>query len=130
MPHGAPALSLDSGPHGVQDARRWVVGAIGRVGRPDLAECAEMGVSELVTNALLHGAAPITVRVGGTREHPRVEVRDASPEPPVLPVAAGTAGTAGTADPAGVTGPGGTGGAGGPRTAGTSDAATAASQPS
>ena len=55
------------------------------MGREDLVECAELGVSELVTNALLHGAAPIQVRVRGTHEHPRVEVRDGSSSPPVLP---------------------------------------------
>jgi hypothetical protein len=55
------------------------------IDRPDLVECAELGVSELVTNAVLHGADPIQVRVRGTREHPRVEVRDASVERPVLP---------------------------------------------
>jgi len=80
-----PALSLDGAARGVQEARRWVVDAVAGVGRPELAECAEMGVSELVTNALLHGAAPITVRVAGTREHPRVEVRDGSPRLPELP---------------------------------------------
>ncbi|MDQ4051992.1 MAG: ATP-binding protein [Actinomycetota bacterium] len=53
--------------------------------RRDLAECAELGVSELVTNALLHAAPPIHVAVRGTREHPRVEVRDASADSPVLP---------------------------------------------
>jgi hypothetical protein len=55
------------------------------IGRNDLLECAELGVSELVTNAVLHGADPIQVRVRGTREHPRVEVRDASVEGPILP---------------------------------------------
>jgi len=55
------------------------------IGRPDLIECAEMAVSEVVTNALLHGESPIRVRVRGTLEHPRVEVTDASHEPPVLP---------------------------------------------
>jgi len=38
-----------------------------------------------VTNALLHADPPLTVRVRGTREHPRVEVRDGSTEVPVLP---------------------------------------------
>ncbi|WP_338089659.1 ATP-binding protein [Nocardioides lijunqiniae] len=55
------------------------------IGRADLVECAELGVSELVTNALLHGAPPIQVRVRGTWEHPRVEVRDGSTTPPLLP---------------------------------------------
>jgi hypothetical protein len=55
------------------------------IGRDDLVECAELGVSELVTNALLHAVPPLTVRVRGTAEHPRVEVHDGSPEPPMMP---------------------------------------------
>ena len=88
MPLNRPALSLGPGPRGVQDARRWVVEVCTDIGRSELAECAELGVSELVTNALLHGRTPVTVRVRGTKEHPRVEVRDASPEPPLLPTLA------------------------------------------
>jgi hypothetical protein len=57
------------------------------IGRPELNECAELGVSELVTNALLHGEPPIQVRVRGTAEHPRIEVRDSSLEAPILPPA-------------------------------------------
>lgn len=85
MPLSRPALTLGIGPRGVQDARRWVVRICREIGRNDLAECAELGASELVSNALLHGADPIQVRVRGTREHPRIEVRDASVEQPVLP---------------------------------------------
>lgn len=85
MPLSRPALSLGSGPRGVQNARRWVVAACTDIGRPELNECAELAVSELVTNALLHAAPPIQVRVRGTREHPRVEVSDASSSPPLLP---------------------------------------------
>jgi hypothetical protein len=55
------------------------------MGRSDLVECAELGVSELVTNALLHGEPPIQVRVRGTVEHPRIEVRDSSRAAPILP---------------------------------------------
>ena len=55
MPLNRPALSLGPGPRGVQDARRWVVDVCTDIGRPELIECAELGVSELVTNALLHG---------------------------------------------------------------------------
>jgi anti-sigma regulatory factor (Ser/Thr protein kinase) len=69
----------------VQDARRWVADLCVEIGRPELAECAQLGVSELVTNALLHGEPPITVRMRGTAEHPRVEVRDSSVEAPILP---------------------------------------------
>ena len=85
MPLNRPALSLGPGPRGVQNARRWVVDTCVDIGRPDLIECAELAVSELVTNALLHAEPPILVRVRGTREHPRVEVRDASVEAPHLP---------------------------------------------
>lgn len=85
MPLNRPALSLASGPLSVHDARRWVVDTCMDIDRPELAECAELGVSELVTNALLHGEAPISVRVRGTREHPRVEVRDGSTDAPILP---------------------------------------------
>ncbi len=85
MPLSRPALSLGSGPLGVQHARRWVLDVCTDIGRSDLAECAELAVSELVTNALLHAEAPILVRVRGTRDHPRVEVRDASAEAPLLP---------------------------------------------
>ena len=85
MPLNRPALTLGSGPSGVHEARRWVVGTCVDIGRPDLVECAEIGVSELVTNAVLHGEAPIRVRVRGTREHPHIEVIDSSREPPVLP---------------------------------------------
>ncbi len=80
-----PGLALGPGPRGAQQARRWVVDAIRALGRSDLSESAELGVSELVTNALLHGTPPVSVRVGGTTEHPRVEVHDHSTEPPVLP---------------------------------------------
>lgn len=69
----------------MQDARRWVSQLCEEIGRPELEECAQLGVSELVTNALLHGEPPITVRMRGTVEHPRVEVRDSSVEPPILP---------------------------------------------
>jgi anti-sigma regulatory factor (Ser/Thr protein kinase) len=87
VPLNRPALSLGSGPRGVQDARRWVVGTCRDIGRKDLVECAELGVSELVTNALLHGGPPLSVRVRGTREHPRVEVRDGSVDRPLMPSA-------------------------------------------
>ena len=69
----------------MQEARLWVVGTCRDISRDDLIECAELGVSELVTNALMHADSPIRVRVRGTREHPRVEVRDASIDVPPLP---------------------------------------------
>ncbi len=53
--------------------------------RHDLVECAEMGTGELVANAILHGEAPIAVRMRGTSTHPRVEVLDGSPKAPIPP---------------------------------------------
>ncbi|HQR28155.1 MAG TPA: ATP-binding protein [Nocardioides sp.] len=84
MPTSHFALTLDTDPRSVQEARRWVASACQQIGRTDLQECAELGVSELVTNALLHAADPIVVRVRGTSQHPRVEVADGSQQPPVL----------------------------------------------
>lgn len=77
-----PQIALPSGPCSVQDARRWVVRRCRDLGRPELAECAEVGVSELVSNALLHGSSPIQLGMAGTAAHPRVEVRDASTDAP------------------------------------------------
>ncbi len=85
MPLNRPPLALGQGARGVQDARRWVADLCAEIARPELSECAQLGVSELVTNALLHGEPPILVRMRGTTEHPRVEVRDSSVEPPILP---------------------------------------------
>jgi anti-sigma regulatory factor (Ser/Thr protein kinase) len=85
VPLNRPPLALGQGARGVQEARRWVADLCAEIGRPELGECAQLGVSELVTNALLHGEPPLSVRLRGTAEHPRVEVRDSSVEPPILP---------------------------------------------
>lgn len=78
-------LPLPASPRSVAEARRWVGRICRELGRHDLVESAELGVSELVTNAVLHARSPITVRVRGTASHPRIEVGDGSPEPPVPP---------------------------------------------
>ena len=78
MPLNRPAEPLAPGPRGAVQARRWVVGVCGEIGRPDLTENAELALSEVVTNAILHGRPPMTVRLRGTVDHPRVEVRDQS----------------------------------------------------
>ncbi len=76
------ALELVPEPRSVRVARTWIVGELGRLGRHDLVDAAELGVSELVTNAILHADPPIVVRLGGTSAHPRVEVHDSSVVPP------------------------------------------------
>jgi hypothetical protein len=67
-----------------------VAGVCDEIGRPDLKESAELALSEVVTNAILHGRPPVSVRLRGTRDHPRVEVRDASPDAPAMPIVAAT----------------------------------------
>lgn len=85
MPIHRPVFTLGSGPSCVHDARRWVVEACAEIDRPDLGECAELAVSELISNAILHGEHPIRMRMRGTPEHPRIEVSDGSRQPPLLP---------------------------------------------
>lgn len=48
------------------------------LGHDEFAECAELAVSELVTNAILHGLPPYSLELSGTPDHPRFEVHDAS----------------------------------------------------
>ncbi len=75
-------LELAPEPRSVGAARAWVVRQLTTIGRDDLSDAAELGVSELVTNAILHADPPIVVRLGGTHTHPRVEVHDTSLAPP------------------------------------------------
>jgi anti-sigma regulatory factor (Ser/Thr protein kinase) len=85
VPLHRPVFTLGSGPSGVHEARRWAIEACAEIERDDLAECAELGVSELIGNAILHGEPPIRMRMRGTPEHPRIEVSDGSSRPPVIP---------------------------------------------
>lgn len=84
MPQSRGALHLEPGPTCVQQARRWATGVCLELERPDLVDAAELGVSELVTNAVLHAEPPIALAVRGTPAHPRIEVFDGSRVPPVL----------------------------------------------
>lgn len=86
MPLSKPAIHLDPGPGCVKQARQWAADSCRLLGRDDLVETAELGISELVGNALLHARAPIRLRMRGTREHPRIEVLDGSDQPPTPPV--------------------------------------------
>ena len=75
-------IELASEPTSVRQARTWIADELVGIGREDLADSARLGVSELVTNAILHATPPIVVRLGGTPSHPRVEVQDSSAVPP------------------------------------------------
>lgn len=82
MPWNKRTLALPASPPSVRLARDWVTGVLVEIGRPELADSARLGVSELVTNAILHADPPMTVHVRGTVEHPRIEVTDQSLIPP------------------------------------------------
>ena len=66
MPLSKPAIRLDPGPGCVKQARAWVAETCRALGRDELIEAAELGVSELVANALLHARAPVLLRMRGT----------------------------------------------------------------
>ncbi|MBB2901391.1 hypothetical protein FHR75_002179 [Kineococcus radiotolerans] len=77
-----PALVLDPLAGAVSAARRHVRRAVAELHVPEVEESAELGVSELVTNALLHARTAFTITV---RSMPtgtvRIEVSDSSPLP-------------------------------------------------
>ncbi len=85
VPLNEAPLSLPQSPRAASDARCWVARICRQLGRDDLVESAQTGTSELVANAILHGRAPISVRMRGTATHPRIEVRDGSPKAPMAP---------------------------------------------
>ncbi|HLS14322.1 MAG TPA: SpoIIE family protein phosphatase [Beutenbergiaceae bacterium] len=66
----------------VRSARRAVVKTCRRWGVPDLFS-AELVVSELVANAVLHGWGVVNLTLADTGDGLRVEVEDANPMPPV-----------------------------------------------
>jgi len=75
LPH-TRHLPLQAHPSSVRLARSWVRELLVDLGRGDLVPSAMLGVSELVTNAIIHGQAPISVTVTGDTDRPRVEVHD------------------------------------------------------
>ncbi|MCU1691039.1 MAG: putative sensor protein [Frankiales bacterium] len=77
-----PALVLEAGPAGVGQARRHVRDALVSVGRDTWVDAAELVVSELVTNAVLHAHTEVQVAVDVRADHVRIEVRDANPTLP------------------------------------------------
>lgn len=69
----------------VPTARRFATDAL--AGQPgDVLEDTQLVVTELVTNAVLHGAPPLVLRVARTPAGVRVEVEDAGREMPLVPV--------------------------------------------
>lgn len=90
MPLTRRSLALPAETASVPLARAWVTDVFTEIGRTELVAAAQLGVSELVTNAILHARPPLTVSVQGTVAHPRVEVVDHAPgriRPPDLALA-------------------------------------------
>jgi anti-sigma regulatory factor (Ser/Thr protein kinase) len=79
-PHEIP---LPAEPASVAVARRYFVGIAVDAGLPaDVRDAGVLAVSELVTNAVLHGSDPITLRVTTLPRTVRVAVTDGSNRPP------------------------------------------------
>jgi serine phosphatase RsbU (regulator of sigma subunit)/anti-sigma regulatory factor (Ser/Thr protein kinase) len=75
-------LSLAEEADAVSQARRFTVSELS--GLPEgVVSDAELVVAELVTNAVLHGAPPVTVRLYRHGDGVRVEVQDQGPRPPL-----------------------------------------------
>jgi hypothetical protein len=66
------------------EARYYVRDCLAALGRPDLIECGELGVDELVANVCVHVGTPliVSVEVSGNGQI-RIEVTDLSATPPV-----------------------------------------------
>jgi anti-sigma regulatory factor (Ser/Thr protein kinase) len=75
-------LQVNPALDGVRAARRLTSATLQAL-PDDLASDAELVVTELVTNAVLHGAPPICFRVHGRRDRVRIEVVDAGKSIPL-----------------------------------------------
>lgn len=76
------SLSLPADPASARAARRFVAGFLEQLGWQDRLDAAELAVSEIVTNAILHAHTDLTVTVAAHGDLLRVEVRDRNPAPP------------------------------------------------
>ncbi|MDQ1681030.1 MAG: hypothetical protein QOI42_1889 [Frankiaceae bacterium] len=76
------ATSLAAEPASARAARRFVHDSLVAAGRPEWVSSAELAVSELVTNAILHAHTPLRVEVTVTARDATVHVRDTSPRLP------------------------------------------------
>jgi anti-sigma regulatory factor (Ser/Thr protein kinase) len=79
----AVRLCLDPEPAQVARARERAAKVLADCGRAEHAWLAEIVVSELVTNAIVHGAGPVSVGLSCGSGSMRVEVHDQHPGRPV-----------------------------------------------
>ena len=78
----AAEVALHPEPSSVRAARKYVSDELTSVGLDDAAATAELLVSELVTNAILHARTPVRVSVDVVGDVVRVTVADDSPRAP------------------------------------------------
>jgi anti-sigma regulatory factor (Ser/Thr protein kinase) len=78
------SADFEAAPQSAGRARSFVSTTLDEWGLDHLAERVVLLVSELVSNAVLHAASPVRVRVRLAGERLRVEVVDDSPVPPRL----------------------------------------------
>ena len=87
-------LRLDGLGQSAGRARRWVRAVLADLGALSLLEAAELGLTELVTNACLHARTPVQVTARAVAGRIRFEVTDGSPILP-LPARRGAGATTG-----------------------------------
>jgi anti-sigma regulatory factor (Ser/Thr protein kinase) len=75
-------LDVDAGPHGPSQARRAVAQCASRLGLEEEGDDLLLLVSEMVTNAVRHGAPPVRLEVAADDDLVRVAVDDADPRLP------------------------------------------------
>jgi anti-sigma regulatory factor (Ser/Thr protein kinase) len=79
----ARSISLPSDPRAARTARRFVRDALTEWGLDDVDQIAELLTDELVGNVVRHVGSPMEVRASHRPETIRIEVDDASPQPPI-----------------------------------------------
>jgi GAF domain-containing protein/anti-sigma regulatory factor (Ser/Thr protein kinase) len=79
----AERLQLGDEPDAVPRARRFAVAALSGLCPDELVDDAALVISELVTNAFLHGEPPVVVRISARAHLIRIEVADDSRSAPV-----------------------------------------------
>lgn len=83
MERHVDGISLPARPASVRRARHFVADAVGRAGfESDTIDLAAVAASELVTNAVVHGRGPISVRTVLDPSSLRVEVQDTASDLP------------------------------------------------
>src|SRR4051812_16343940 len=83
-------MSLAPDPAAAQQARRFVAATLDDAGLAEVREVAELLVSELVTNAVVHAASPVEVEVERDDTSVLVRVRDADTGPLVMRAGGGS----------------------------------------